>query len=99
MSGQSQFQSSQDMSALFAQSGKIASNAAKRFGAVRVSRMMATSVADVFAAGDCVETWHRLLQRPTYLPLGTTAHKQGRIAGETVVGGERLFPGTLGTQV
>ncbi|QBD82767.1 CoA-disulfide reductase [Ktedonosporobacter rubrisoli] len=68
-------------------------------GAVRVSRTMATSVPDVFAAGDCVETWHRVLQGPTYLPLGTTAHKQGRIAGETVVGGERLFAGTLGTQV
>jgi NADPH-dependent 2,4-dienoyl-CoA reductase/sulfur reductase-like enzyme len=68
-------------------------------GAIRVSRTMATSVPDVLAAGDCVETWHRLLGRPTYLPLGTTAHKQGRIAGENAVGSERLFAGTLGTQV
>lgn len=68
-------------------------------GAIRVSRTMATSIPDIFAAGDCVETWHRVLQAPTYLPLGTTAHKQGRIAGENAVGGERLFAGTLGTQV
>ena len=70
-------------------------------GAMRVSRTMQTSIPDIFAAGDCVETWHRVLQRPTYLPLGTTAHKQGRIAGENAVkvGGERLFAGTLGTQV
>ena len=46
-----------------------------------------------------VETWHRLLEAPTYLPLGTTAHKQGRIAGETAVGGTAVFAGSLGTQV
>ena len=68
-------------------------------GAICVSRTMATSLPDVFAAGDCVETWHRVMQRPTYHPLGTTAHKQGRIAGENVIGGQRLFAGTLGTQV
>src|SRR5947199_4585897 len=38
-------------------------------------------------------------QGATYLPLGTTAHKQGRIAGENAVGGQREFAGTLGTQV
>jgi NADPH-dependent 2,4-dienoyl-CoA reductase/sulfur reductase-like enzyme len=68
-------------------------------GAVRVTRAMETNVPDVLAAGDCVETWHRLLEQPTYLPLGTTAHKQGRIAGENAIGGECLFVGTLGTQV
>jgi NADPH-dependent 2,4-dienoyl-CoA reductase/sulfur reductase-like enzyme len=68
-------------------------------GAIRVTRRMETNVPDIYAAGDCVETWHRLLSRPTYLPLGTTAHKQGRIAGENTVGGTREFAGTLGTQV
>lgn len=48
---------------------------------------------------DCGETWHRLLNRYTYLPLGTTAHKQGRTAGENAVGGNREFAGSLGTQV
>jgi NADPH-dependent 2,4-dienoyl-CoA reductase/sulfur reductase-like enzyme len=51
-------------------------------GAITVTRAMETNVDGIYAAGDCVETWHRLLERPTYLPLGTTAHKQGRIAGE-----------------
>jgi NADPH-dependent 2,4-dienoyl-CoA reductase/sulfur reductase-like enzyme len=60
---------------------------------------MRTNLPDVLAAGDCVETWHRLLQQPTYLPLGTTAHKQGRVVGETAVGGNRAFAGSLGTQV
>jgi NADPH-dependent 2,4-dienoyl-CoA reductase/sulfur reductase-like enzyme len=68
-------------------------------GAVRVSRAMETTLPDVLAAGDCVETWHRLLEQPTYLPLGTTAHKQGRIAGEVAIGRSANFAGTLGTQV
>jgi NADPH-dependent 2,4-dienoyl-CoA reductase/sulfur reductase-like enzyme len=68
-------------------------------GALRVDRHMRTNLPDVLAAGDCVETWHRLLQKAMYLPLGTTAHKQGRVAGETAVGGDRAFSGSLGTQV
>ena len=44
--------------------------------AIRVNRSMETSVPDIYAAGDCVETWHRLLNRTTYMPLGTTSHKQ-----------------------
>jgi NADPH-dependent 2,4-dienoyl-CoA reductase/sulfur reductase-like enzyme len=60
---------------------------------------MATNIRGIYAAGDCVETWHRLFNKYTYLPLGTTAHKQGRIAGENAAGGSQEFAGTLGTQV
>ncbi len=68
-------------------------------GAIRVNRAMKTEVDGIYAAGDCAETWHRLLNRYTYLPLGTTSHKQGRIAGENAVGGSREFQGSVGTQV
>jgi len=67
-------------------------------GAIQVSRTMETNLPDVYAAGDCVETWHHVLDRYVYLPLGSTAHKQGRVAGENTVGGHREFAGTLGTQ-
>jgi NADPH-dependent 2,4-dienoyl-CoA reductase/sulfur reductase-like enzyme len=67
-------------------------------GTIGVDRQMRTSLPDVFAAGDCVTTYHRLLG-DTYLPLGTTAHKQGRVAGENALGGSREFAGSLGTQV
>jgi NADPH-dependent 2,4-dienoyl-CoA reductase/sulfur reductase-like enzyme len=67
-------------------------------GAIAVDRGMRTNLPDVFAAGDCVITHHRLLGE-TYLPLGTTAHKQGRVAGENALGGNRTFAGSLGTQV
>lgn len=68
-------------------------------GTVRVDEAMATSLPDVWAAGDCVHTHHRLLPEPAYLPLGTTAHKQGRVAGENAAGGRRRFAGSVGTQV
>jgi NADPH-dependent 2,4-dienoyl-CoA reductase/sulfur reductase-like enzyme len=67
-------------------------------GAIRVDRAMRTGLPAVYAAGDCVITHHRLLGE-TYLPLGTTAHKQGRVAGENAAGGRREFAGSLGTQV
>jgi NADPH-dependent 2,4-dienoyl-CoA reductase/sulfur reductase-like enzyme len=67
-------------------------------GAIAVDRGMRTHLPDVLAAGDCVITHHRLLG-DTYLPLGTTAHKQGRVAGENALGGQRQFAGSLGTQV
>jgi len=68
-------------------------------GAIAVNRRMEINIADIYAAGDCAQTWHRMLNRHIYLPLGTTAHKQGRIAGENAVGGNKEFQGILGTQV
>jgi NADPH-dependent 2,4-dienoyl-CoA reductase/sulfur reductase-like enzyme len=67
-------------------------------GAVVVEETMRTRLPHVFAAGDCAVTHHRQLG-VTYLPLGTTAHKQGRVAGENAVGGTARFAGSLGTQV
>ena len=66
--------------------------------AVVVDEYMRTGIPHVFAAGDGVTTHHRLLGE-TYLPLGTTAHKQGRIAGENALGGSARFAGSVGTQV
>lgn len=66
--------------------------------AVSVDAGMRTSVPHVFAAGDCAVTHHRL-RGESYLPYGTTAHKQGRVAGENAAGGSRTFAGTLCTQV
>ena len=67
-------------------------------GSVLVGQDMSTGLAGVWAAGDCVSTHHRLLGT-TYLPLGTTAHKQGRVAGENALGGSARYAGSLGTQV
>jgi len=59
---------------------------------------MRTAPLGIYAAGDWIITHYRLLGE-TYLPLGTTAHKQGRVGGENALGGHREFAGSLGTQV
>jgi len=66
--------------------------------AVVVDDRMRTGLPHVWSAGDGIVTHHRLLGI-TYLPLGTTSHKQGRIAGENALGGDRAFQGSVGTQV
>ena len=67
-------------------------------GAIAVDEYMRTGVPHAWAAGDCVTTGHQMLGQ-AYLPLGTTAHKQGRTAGQNAVGGHRAYPGSLCTQV
>jgi NADPH-dependent 2,4-dienoyl-CoA reductase/sulfur reductase-like enzyme len=67
-------------------------------GAIAVDRGMHTNLDDVYAAGDCVHTYHRQLGEHVYLPLGSTAHKQGRVAGRNAAGGDADFAGSLGTQ-
>jgi NADPH-dependent 2,4-dienoyl-CoA reductase/sulfur reductase-like enzyme len=66
--------------------------------AVVVDETMRTGLPNVWSAGDGVITHHRLLGL-TYLPLGTTSHKQGRVAGENALGGSARFAGSIGTQV
>jgi NADPH-dependent 2,4-dienoyl-CoA reductase/sulfur reductase-like enzyme len=68
-------------------------------GALQVNRCMETALRDIYAAGDCVETWHRILRKNTYLPFGTRAHKQGRLAAGNVIGNPKEYGGSLGTQV
>ena len=53
----------------------------------------------VWAAGDCVETRHRITGKGVHVPLGTHANKQGRVAGITIAGGTASFPGVIGTAV
>lgn len=67
-------------------------------GAIKTNDKMETSLPDIYAAGDLIVTKHRLIG-DTYLPLGTTAHKQGRIAGSNMVGRKAEFQGVIGSQV
>lgn len=68
-------------------------------GAIRVNRYMETNVHDVYAAGDCAEQFHIVKERDDYIPLGTTANKQGRIAGLNMIGLPRTFKGVIGTSI
>ena len=66
-------------------------------GAIVTDGAMRTSQPDVFAAGDCASVWHMLLQKPVYLPLGTYANKQGRLAGDGVCGKPAAYTRALGS--
>jgi NADPH-dependent 2,4-dienoyl-CoA reductase/sulfur reductase-like enzyme len=66
-------------------------------GAIAVDDRMQTSANSIYAAGDCAETWHLVSGRPVYFPLGTTANKMGRVAGENAAGGRARFEGIVGT--
>lgn len=68
-------------------------------GGVVTDARMRTSVDGVWAAGDCVETFHRVSRRPVAIALGTHANKQGRVVGINVGGGYATFPGVVGTAV
>lgn len=66
-------------------------------GAIETDQRQETSVKGVYAAGDCSTTWHRLMGRNDYFPLGSTANKQGRVAGANATGADVSFPGILGS--
>ena len=68
-------------------------------GAIVVNERMETSQPDVFACGDCVEQFHVVTGKQVYRPLGSTANKTGRIAGDCVTGGTLRYRGTLGTGI
>ena len=78
----------------------LARNAGLRIGdtgAIWVSQQQQTSQPRVWAAGDCSEAYHRVLRKNAWIPLGTTANKQGRIAGANAAGAELRFRGIVGT--
>jgi NADPH-dependent 2,4-dienoyl-CoA reductase/sulfur reductase-like enzyme len=68
-------------------------------GAIATDSRMRTNLPDVFAAGDCAEAYHRVIGRGAYIPLGTTANKQGRVTGTNVGGGDAVFEGIVGTTI
>ena len=68
-------------------------------GAIVTSGCMETSVPDVYAAGDCATVWHKLLDRPVPIALGTNANKQGRLAGDNIIGRKAEFKRALGTSM
>jgi NADPH-dependent 2,4-dienoyl-CoA reductase/sulfur reductase-like enzyme/rhodanese-related sulfurtransferase len=71
----------------------------EKTGAIQVDDHMRTSDPDIYAAGDCVECIDRLTGRPCFVPLGSTANKQGRVAAVNICGGDEAFPGVLGSTV
>lgn len=68
-------------------------------GAIAVNTKMQTNLEDIYAVGDVAESFCVLTGEPVYRPLGSTANKMGRIAGDVITGGELEHKGVLGTSM
>ena len=68
-------------------------------GAIKTNAKMETSVPGIWACGDCVEHTHLVTGKKVWRPLGSTANKTGRIAGDRITGGSLEFRGILGTGI
>ena len=66
-------------------------------GSIRVNEGMQTEMENIRAAPDGAQTFHLVSRRPFFMPLGTVANKQGRVAGINLGGGNAIFPGVVGT--
>ena len=68
-------------------------------GAIKVDHQMRTSVDGVYAVGDAAESYSLITGAPLWRPLGSTANKMGRIAGDVITGGTLAHRGILGTGI
>ena len=60
---------------------------------------MQTNLSNVYAVGDVAESFSVITGKPIYRPLGSTANKMGRIAGDVITGGDLEHRGVLGTGI
>lgn len=67
--------------------------------AIAVNKKMQTNIPDVYAVGDVAESFSVITGKPIYRPLGSTANKMGRIAGDVITGGNLEHRGVLGTGI
>ncbi|HZH90156.1 MAG TPA: FAD-dependent oxidoreductase [Pyrinomonadaceae bacterium] len=68
-------------------------------GAIVADANQRTSAANIFAAGDCTETLHRVSGRRVWMPLAQPAVRQGWVAGANAAGArpEARYAGVTGT--
>ena len=68
-------------------------------GGIAVDRHQRTSDPDIYAGGDCVDTFHALTGAPARQPMGSTANRQGRVIADNLAGMDTVFGGVLGTAI
>jgi len=68
-------------------------------GAVVTDAQLRTGLEDVYAVGDVTAVHHLVTGSLAWVPLGDTANRQGRVAGEVIAGKEARFRGVVGTAI
>jgi len=66
-------------------------------GAIKVDHNYLTNDKDIYAVGDAIEVYHRLLHKPTRLALAGPAQKQARVAADHMYGIPSRNPGVIGS--
>lgn len=67
--------------------------------AIAVTDRMQTSDPNIYAVGDCAEKKNMITGKTSYVPLGSTANKEGRIAANAICGVADSFSGILGSAI
>jgi NADPH-dependent 2,4-dienoyl-CoA reductase/sulfur reductase-like enzyme len=81
---------------------ELAAKAGVKLGvanSIHVGEFMQTNLEHIYAAGDVADVFHRVSKRQEYIPIGTTANKQGRVAGANAAGKQDTFEGVVGTAI
>jgi NADPH-dependent 2,4-dienoyl-CoA reductase/sulfur reductase-like enzyme/rhodanese-related sulfurtransferase len=68
-------------------------------GGLLVNDRLQTSDESIFAAGDMLEIENSINNRKVRIPLAGPANRQGRIAAENALGGDKRYKGAGGTSV
>jgi CoA-dependent NAD(P)H sulfur oxidoreductase len=68
-------------------------------GSIGVDRTLRTSDPDIFAAGDCADSYHVVTGQKTWIPLALRANRAGWAVADNVCGVRTELPGVAGTAV
>lgn len=69
-------------------------------GGIQVNAYLQTSDPNIYALGDAVEIQHLITHKPAMIPLAGPANKQGRIAADNIVyGNKEVYKGAMGTSI
>ena len=65
-------------------------------GGIVIDRHLQTTDPDIYAGGDCIESFHQITGEKCFLSMGSLANRHGRVIAENLAGGNAQFPGLLG---
>lgn len=68
-------------------------------GSIVVNDRMETSEPDIYAVGDAVQVRHYVTGQDAVIALAGPANKQGRIAADSICGGDSRYPGSQGSSI
>lgn len=68
-------------------------------GGIKVDDYLRTSDPDIYAAGDAIETPHRILGGSWLIPLAGPANRQGRTIADNIAGRPTKWGGAVGTSI